>query len=83
MIPVSAIDGTSSSSVTIKEHRLRKMLNWLLRGEFQKRPERPPKLEKFCEKYYVSVDGHHRVIAFKWIGIDEIFAEYVGVELPE
>jgi len=82
-IPVSEIAGTTHSRSEFKEHRLRRSLDWLINGEFELKHKRPPKLEKYREKYYVSIDGHHRVIAFKSVGIEEMFVEYLEVEIPE
>jgi hypothetical protein len=82
-IPVSKIAGTTHSRSEFKQHRLRRVLNWLIDGEFQVRDERPPTLEKYSDSYWVSMDGHHRVIAFKSIGIEEMFVRYMEVEMAE
>lgn len=78
-IPVSAIAGTTHSYATVMPHRLEKVLEWLLAGEFQVEAERPPKLDKIEDRYYVSQDGHHRVIAFKVLMLDEIYVEYIEI----
>jgi len=82
-IPVSKIAGTTHSNAEIMDRRLRKALIRLLDGEFQVEHERPPKLEKFDDRYYVSVDGHHRVTAFKALEIEEMYIEYIEMPLEE
>jgi len=80
-IRVSKIAGTTHSGVKVMEQRLEKILELLLAGDFRVETESPPKLEKFEGEYYVSVDGHHRVLAFKALELEELFVEYIEVEL--
>lgn len=80
-IPVSDIAGTSREGIKIMEHRFENVLNWLLSGEFKVRHSEVPILEKFDGEYYVSTDGHHRVVVFKVLDIEEMYVEYVEVEI--
>jgi len=82
-IPISEIAGTTHRNAEVMDHRLRNALIRLLDGEFQVEHERPPKLEKFDDRYYVSVDGHHRVTAFKALGLEEMYVEYIEMPLEE
>lgn len=81
-ISVSKIAGTTHSDPNIMQHRMENVLNLLISGEYQKQPEHPPKLEKIGDEYYVSVDGHHRVMAFKSLRLDEIYVKYIDTPLP-
>jgi hypothetical protein len=80
-VSVSKIIGTGTGGVDyLQEERLKQVLELLLVGDYKREPERPPKLEGIDGNYYVAVDGVHRTLAFKAIGLDEM---YVAVnEIP-
>jgi len=80
--PVSDIGGTTHDKIEMMDGGLERALCLLRSGEYKVEPRRPPKLEKLGDKYYVSVDGHHRVTAFKALGLETMYIEYVDVPIP-
>lgn len=82
-VPVSKIAGSISSDFKVMQNRLKSILNILISNKYTIYPENPPKLEKVGSRYYVSTDGHHRVIAFKALGLDKMCVEYIKTPLPE
>lgn len=76
--PVEQIVGTEDHNVTrLVTDRLREIIDILLNNEFEKEHRFPPVLSKIDGEYYVSNDGNHRTLAFKYIGIEEIYAEVI------
>jgi hypothetical protein len=79
-IPVSDIIGTGAGPADrLEQARLKAVLELLIDGEFKQECKRPPKIEGICGDYYVAVDGVHRTLAFKAIGLEEIFAEVIEI----
>lgn len=80
-VPVAEIAGTIHQDVTDPDtfvpRRLRKVLTWLLNGEFESEHQNPPILEKVQGEYYVSSNGNHRTIAFIALDIDRLFADLI------
>lgn len=75
----------ASTEHRLEQQRLKKVLAWLINGEFEVQNIYPPYLEKRGERYYVSTDGHHRCMAAKAVGLDELYVEFEEVppEYPE
>lgn len=79
-VPVSDIIGTGAGDVDrLEKRRLKKVLELLIDGEFEQENKRPPKIEQIGGDYYVAVDGVHRTLAFKAIGLEEIYAEVIEI----
>lgn len=79
-VPVSDIIGTGAGSVDrLEQDRLKKVIELLIENKFEKEHERPPKLEQVGSDYYVAVDGVHRTLAFKFIGIEKIYADVIEI----
>lgn len=80
-IPVAQIAGTTHKDVTNPDkfvpRRLRKVLMWLIAGRFEVKHDNPPIVEKIHGRYYVTANGNHRVIAFKALGIERIYASVI------
>lgn len=59
-IDVTQVKGATSKLHTIiQPDRIDNILKLLLLGEYNCKPERPPKRDKIGEHYYVSLDGNH------------------------
>lgn len=76
-ISTSKIKGTLEDSINrLNTNRLENILELMLNGEFEKQNKYPPDLQKRGEYYYVAEDGHHRCMAAKAVGLDQLYAEY-------
>lgn len=83
-VAVSDIIGTGTGGTDyLRTDRLKRVIELLLNGEFNCEPERPPKLEGVDGDYYVAVDGVHRTLAFKAIGLDEMYVEVIELPIEE
>lgn len=84
-VAVPDIVGTLHKDLTdpskFKARRLEKIVKWLISGCFEKEHHAPPILEQIQDRYYVSANGNHRVIAFKAIGIEEMYATVAEIPL--
>jgi len=49
-------------------------------GEFEAQFVFPPSLKQVENELYVDADGNHRTIVFKFLGIDQMWAEVVVYE---
>jgi hypothetical protein len=79
-VSVSDIIGTGAGAANrLEQERLKDILELLIEGEFEKEYEHPPKLEGIGGDYYVAVDGVHRTLAFKAIGLEEIYAGVIEI----
>lgn len=79
-VPVSDIIGTGAGAADRLEQALLKaVLELLIDGDFKEEYKRPPKVEGIGGHYYVSVDGVHRTLAFKAIGLEEMYAEVIEI----
>lgn len=77
-VSTEKIIGTEDHNVDrLVTDRLREIIDILIEGSFEKEHRFPPVLSLIDGNYYVSNDGNHRTIAFKYLGIDEIYAEVV------
>lgn len=75
---VADIVGTEGHNVErLDAGRMRRVVEMLVQGEFELEHHFPPVLCKVNGEYFVDADGNHRVLAHKYIGIDEIYAEVV------
>lgn len=84
MVNPEKIVGTDGINVDrFLPNRLLKALRLIGNEEYHQKPEYPPNLNYYPEKdeYYVGADGNHRAIAFKALGLDEIYAEVVPHQL--
>lgn len=78
-VPTGMIVGTEGHNVErLVPGRLRSVVEKLLAGKFEKEPRFPPALCWVDGEYFVDADGNHRVIAFKYIGIEEVYAEVIS-----
>lgn len=81
-VPTSNIVGNNKYSIDyIQPRRIKKITNWLLDGEFERKNFAPPTLESIGENYYIYTDGTHRVLTFKSIGIEEIYAKVTDIPM--
>jgi len=79
-VSVSDIIGTGAGAADrLEQERLKIILELLIGGEFEKEYERSPKIEGIGGDYYVAVDGVHRTLAFKAIGLEEIYARVIEI----
>lgn len=78
-ISPSAIAGSVEFSNRLEKHRLKKILAYLLKGNFELRNSYPPVLEKREDRFYVTTDGHHRCMVAKGIGLERLYVEYTEV----
>lgn len=77
-VPVENIKGTVPQNVErFNPGRAAKILTKLGDGEFEVEHERPPNLMKVGDEYFVDRDGIHRSLLFKYLGVDEMYAEVV------
>lgn len=77
-VRVEDIVGTEGHNVErLDAGRMRQVVKMLVGGEFEVESRFPPVLCKVDGEYFVDADGNHRVLAHKYIGIDEIYAEVV------
>jgi len=75
-VPLSNVVGTDAKLTDrFEEDRIKKVLKWMLAGEFQPKHSDRPQYIEIGGDYYVGSDGNHRTIVSKAVGIDEIFAE--------
>jgi hypothetical protein len=74
------IVGTFSSTIhRVETGRLQTILKWMVEGEFETQHWCPPVVQKREDRYYVTSDGHHRCMAAKAVGLDELYVEYTVV----
>ncbi len=78
-IDPSDIRGTTGSVDWIHHGRLAKKLKLMLDGDYNLHRGLPPALQKRGEWYYVTSDGHHRCMAAKAVGLDELYVGYEEV----
>jgi hypothetical protein len=79
-VSVSDIIGTGTGGVDyLQQERLKQILELLMAGEFKRESERPPKFEGVDGNYYVAVDGVHRTLAFKAIGLEKMYVEVIEI----
>jgi len=77
-IPVTEIIGTEKHNIDrLEPKRMKNIVELLLNGEFNREHHLAPVLCKIDGDYYVDSDGNHRVLAHKFIGIEEIYADVV------
>jgi hypothetical protein len=79
------IKGALGSSSRLEPVRLQQVLKWMVEENFEDQRPYPPHLQKWGERYYVCSDGHHRCMAAKAVGLEELYVEYeeVPIELLE
>lgn len=78
-VPVERIQGTDKHNINrLVNSRLESIVRLLLEGRFEKRRQKRGVPHYICvngNDYFVDSDGNHRTIAFKAIGIDNIYAD--------
>lgn len=75
-VQVDEIVGTEPQNVErLEPKRLIDIIKKLTRGKFVKEHRYPPALCEVNGEYFVDADGNHRVLAFKYIGINRIYGE--------
>lgn len=78
-VPPKKIGGSTYASDRLNVTRLAKVLEAMITGEYEVETYAPPLLQKRGEYFYVNGDGHHRSMAAKAIGLEELYAEYMVV----
>lgn len=77
-VSVDSIVGTEGHNVErLDAGRLRRVLEMLREGQFEKEHRFPPVLCKVGSEYFVDADGNHRVLAHKYLGLEKVYAEVV------
>ena len=79
LINPDAIVGSDGFSHRLEQHRLKKVLAHMLKGNFEVQNSHPPVLQKREGRFYVTSDGHHRSMVAKAIGLEELYVEYSEV----
>jgi len=65
----------------MEKGRLKGVLTYLLRGEFEVQNSYPPMLQKRGSQFYVTDDGNHRSMVAKAIGLERLYVSYSEVPL--
>lgn len=85
-VPVSNIIGLDRDLLDdFMDSRMERALRLLAEGQFQPRygGRNRPVYREICGDFYVTVDGSHRSMACKTVGVDEIYAEVEVVDVDE
>ena len=75
-VQTDSIVGTDPMNVDrLVESRLVRVVNWLAEGEWEPEYSAVVLAERPNGERYVTSDGNHRVLAHKFFGYDEIYAD--------
>lgn len=75
-VQTDSIVGTDPMNVDrLVESRLVRVVNWLASGEWEPEYSAVVLAERPNGERYVTSDGNHRVLAHKFFGYDEIYAD--------
>lgn len=76
LVATDTIVGTDPMNTDrLVENRLVRVVNWLAEGEWEPRYSPVVLVEHPNGERYVLSDGNHRVLAHKYFGYDEIYAD--------
>lgn len=70
------IAGSLGDPSRLEPGRLMQVLKWMVEDNFEEQNAYPPYLQKHGERYYVCTDGHHRCMAAKAVGLEQLYVEY-------